>query len=75
VKLQKELYLAEAHVGISELQGNYLREAAGPLDRALIEDTERTLEANGYYRARQPDGAGGAVTYTPCPRLASITPT
>ncbi len=65
VKLQKELYLAEAHVGIGELQGNYLREAAGPLDRALIEDTERALEANGYYRARQPKGAGGAVTYTP----------
>lgn len=65
VKLQKELYLAEAHVGVGELQGNYLREAAGPLDRALIEETERALETNGYYRARQLDGTGGAVTYTP----------
>jgi restriction endonuclease S subunit len=64
VKLQKELYLAEAHVGISELQGNYLREAAGPLDRALIEDTEKSLEAEGFYRKRQPDGAGTVVTYT-----------
>ena len=63
MKLQKELYLAEAHVGIAELQGNYLREAAGPLDRALIEETERALEAKGFYRARQPDGTGGAVTY------------
>jgi type I restriction enzyme S subunit len=65
VKLQKELYLAEAYVGISELQGHYLREAAGPLDRALIEDTEKTLEAEGFYRKRQPEGAGTVVTYAP----------
>lgn len=65
VKLQKELYLAEAHLGISELQGNYRREAAGPFDRALIEETERGLEAAGFYRANQTDGAGTAVTYTP----------
>ncbi|MGV2108650.1 restriction endonuclease subunit S [Agrobacterium vitis] len=65
VKLQKELYLAEAHIGISELQGNYLREAAGPFDRALIDETEKALETQGFYRARQPDGIGGAVTYTP----------
>lgn len=65
VKLQKMLYVAEAHLGIDELQGNYLREAAGPLDRALIEETERGLEAAGFYRASQPDGAGTAVTYAP----------
>lgn len=65
VKLQKELYLAEAHLGISELQGNYFRQAAGPLDRALIEETERAVEAAGYYRASQADGAGTTVTYTP----------
>lgn len=65
VKLQKELYLAEAHIGISELQGNYCRQAAGPLDRALIEETERAVEAAGFYRASQADGAGTTVTYTP----------
>lgn len=65
VKLQKELYLAEAHLGISELQGNYFRQAAGPLDRALIEETERAVEAAGYYRASQADGARTTVTYTP----------
>jgi type I restriction enzyme S subunit len=65
VKLQKELYLAEAHLGIDGLQGNYLREAAGPLDRALIEETERGLKAAGFYRASQRDGTGTAVTYTP----------
>lgn len=65
VKLQKELYLAEAYLGISELQGNYFREAAGPLDRALIEETERAVEAAGFYRASQANGAGTTVTYTP----------
>lgn len=33
VKVHKLTYLAEAHLGIDGLQGNYLREAAGPLDR------------------------------------------
>ena len=65
VKLQKELYLAEAHLGISGLQGNYFRQAAGPLDRALIEETERAVEAAGFYRASQADGTGTTVTYTP----------
>lgn len=65
VKLQKELYLAEAHLGISELQGNYSRQAAGPLDRALIEETESAVEAAGFYRASQADGTGTTVTYTP----------
>lgn len=64
VKLQKELYLAEAHLGISELEGNYLREAAGPLDRALIEDTEQAMAAAGFYRADQPEGRGTPVIYT-----------
>jgi len=65
VKLQKELYLAEAHLGISELQGNYFRQAAGPLDRALIEETERAVEVVGFYKAEQADGAGTIVTYAP----------
>ncbi len=65
VKLQKELYLAESHIGISELQGNYFRQVAGPLDRALIEETERAVEAAGFYRASQADGTGTTVTYTP----------
>ncbi len=65
VKLQKELYLAEAHLGISELQGNYFRQAAGPLDRAMIEETERAVEAAGFYRASQTNGTGTSVTYAP----------
>jgi restriction endonuclease S subunit len=65
VKVHKLTYLAEAHLRIDGLQGNYLREAAGPLDRVLREETERGLEAAGYFRANQPDGTGTAVTYTP----------
>jgi hypothetical protein len=68
VKLQKELYLAEAHVGISELQGNYTREAAGPLDRALIDEAERALEAGSFYGKQQPEGTGTVVTYKPLPK-------
>jgi Type I restriction modification DNA specificity domain len=65
VKLQKLMYLAEAHAGISELQGNYLREAAGPYDRALIEGLDRSLEVNGFYRVTKPEKNDEAVTYTP----------
>jgi type I restriction enzyme S subunit len=64
VKLQKLMYLAEAHVGISELQGNYLREAAGPYDRALIEGVDRSLEASGFYRATKSGKIDEAITYT-----------
>lgn len=70
VKLQKELYLAEAHVGITELQGTYLREAAGPLDRRLVEETEGGMEASSLFRAALPDihAKNVSVTYTPLPK-------
>lgn len=63
VKLQKELYLAEAHAGISELEGSYLRKAAGPHDQQLMDDVEGGMAAQGYYRADQPDGNGSPVSY------------
>jgi type I restriction enzyme, S subunit len=67
VKFQKELYLAEAHVGIDELQGAYLREAAGPLDRVLVEETERGMEASGFFNVALPDirAKSSGVTYNP----------
>lgn len=65
VKVHKLAYLAEAHLGIDGLQGNFLREAAGPLDRTLLQEMERGLDAAGYYRANQAGGTGTAVTYTP----------
>lgn len=63
VKLQKIAYLAEAHVGVSELGGNYLREAAGPLDREMVRDMEREAGRLAGIRADQPEGAGTAVSY------------
>lgn len=63
VKLQKIAYLAEAHVGISELKGVYLREAAGPLDREMIHDMEREARALTGIRFEQPNGPGSAVAY------------
>jgi restriction endonuclease S subunit len=67
VKLQKELYLAEAHAGIKELQGTYLREAAGPLDRALVDETEGGLEAFGFFRTVLPNihAKSSGVVYAP----------
>jgi type I restriction enzyme S subunit len=65
VKLQKELYLAEAHIGINELDGNYLRYAAGPYDEALIQETERGLETAGFYRAEPANQDRRAILYAP----------
>jgi type I restriction enzyme S subunit len=63
VKLQKIAYLAEAHVGISEIGGSYLREAAGPLDRAMVGEMERGAGTLASVCVDQPGGAGTTVTY------------
>lgn len=63
VKLQKIAYLAEAHAGVAELEGTYLREAAGPLDREMISEMEREASALAGVRVEQPAGVGSAVTY------------
>lgn len=62
VKLQKELYLAEAHAGVLELRGQYERRAAGPLDQALLGRLEAGLEKAALFRA-QSDGPGEPVAY------------
>jgi len=64
VKLQKSIYLAEVHAGISELNGNYGREAAGPLDRAQLQSLESSLETAGLYRTIS-DENRGATRYMP----------
>ena len=61
VKLQKLLYLAETHVGIGGLNGRYQREAAGPLDRAMLDDVEGELLNRDLYRKDGSDGGG--ITY------------
>jgi type I restriction enzyme S subunit len=63
VKFQKIAFLAEAHVGISELAGSYTREAAGPLDRALIEDMESGARSIAGIEREQPGGSGTTNTY------------
>lgn len=63
VKMQKLVYLAEAHLGIDEIGGDYSREAAGPLDRSLVQAVERSLQAEGIVDVHQ-EGIGSLVTYT-----------
>lgn len=62
VKLQKLLYLAETHVGIDGLNGRYQREAAGPLDRAMLDEVEGELLSRDFYRKDGTDGVG--ITYS-----------
>lgn len=63
VKLQKLLYLAEADAGIQELQGQYQREAAGPLDRTLIAEVDAGLQQDQHVSVIQSDGPGSQVVY------------
>lgn len=63
VKLQKLVYLAEVHANLRELEGHYLREAAGPLDRDMLSEMEKQLQAAGHISVDQPGGRGGQVIY------------
>jgi type I restriction enzyme S subunit len=62
VKFQKQIFLAETHIGVSEIGGRYQREAAGPYDRALIASVEKNLEDAGFMTVKQA-AKGAAVTY------------
>ncbi|RWX75955.1 restriction endonuclease subunit S [Neorhizobium lilium] len=63
VKLQKFLYLTETYAEVTEIAGNYDREAAGPLDRAMLSEIEIGLQRAGKVSVEQPDGRGGQVIY------------
>jgi type I restriction enzyme S subunit len=63
VKFQKMAFLAEGHVGISELAGCYTRAAAGPLDGALIDDMERGAHSIAGIERDQPGGSGTTNSY------------
>lgn len=71
VKLQKIAFLAEAHVGVGDLAGIYTREAAGPLDRAMIDDMEREAGRLSAIAVEQPDGSGTPVAYRLGPQRGS----
>ncbi len=63
VKFQKMAFLAEGHVGISELAGCYTRAAAGPLDGALIDEMEHGANSIAGIEREQPGGAGTTNSY------------
>lgn len=48
-KLQKVIYLAEHAARLAAIQGNYLRDAAGPHDRQLINQIENELFNRQWY--------------------------
>lgn len=68
VKLQKIAFLTEAHVGVSELAGSYTREAAGPLDRAMIAEMESGARSIAGVSVNQAGGTGTTVNYRPGPQ-------
>ena len=72
VKLQKILYLAEADACIHELEGNYYREAAGPLDSGMIADAERGMTSSKFFGAQPQNGSG--VTYTKLAKVGRHAP-
>jgi restriction endonuclease S subunit len=65
VKLQKIAFLTEAHVGVDELAGSYTREAAGPLDRAMIDEMESSAQNIAGVTVDQAGGTGTTVCYRP----------
>ena len=64
VKFQKVAFLAEGHVGIGELAGSYTREAAGPLDRAMIDEMESVAGRIAGIVVDQQGGTGTTVSYS-----------
>lgn len=63
VKFQKLTYLAEAHLGIKEIEGQYIRRQMGPLDENLIKTLERGMKHAGFFETLQ-DGGGQTVSYS-----------
>jgi type I restriction enzyme S subunit len=59
-KLQKVLYLAEHAARLAAVQGNYLRDAAGPHDRQLMNQVESELRNRQWYECIDRDTVGHA---------------
>lgn len=59
----KRMYLAEAHAGVWELQGQPQRMAAGPFDGALMSEVEAELARVGHIETSQPSGPNSQVHY------------
>ncbi|MET1077051.1 MAG: restriction endonuclease subunit S [Pseudomonas sp.] len=59
-KLQKVIYLAEYAAKISAIQGDYLRDAAGPHDRQLMNQVEGELQNRQWYERIERETVGYA---------------
>jgi type I restriction enzyme S subunit len=56
-KLQKLMFLAEAHANINDIAGRYQRYRYGPYDDAMVQEIELGLRQDGYYDTRTAAGA------------------
>ncbi|WP_397459638.1 restriction endonuclease subunit S [Pseudomonas asplenii] len=59
-KLQKVIYLAEHAARLAAIQGNYLRAAAGPHDRQLMNKVEGQMQTHQWYERIERDTVGHA---------------
>lgn len=55
-KLQKLMFLAEAHANINGIGGRYQRYRYGPYDDAMVQEIELGLRQDGYYDTREAAG-------------------
>ena len=56
-KLQKLMFLAEAHANINDIGGRYQRYRYGPYDDAMVQEIEQGLRQDGYYDTKEAAGA------------------
>ena len=69
IKLQKLMFLAEAHANINDIGGCYERYRAGPYDGAMVREIEAGLRHEQFYDAREDTTADrGRVTFQRMPR-------
>ena len=59
VKFQKTLHLAEEHLGIDEVEGQYYRKAAGPFDPGMMRSVHSQLKKRGWITAEEREGKKG----------------
>jgi type I restriction enzyme S subunit len=59
-KLQKAIYLAEHTARLTAIQGNYLRNVAGPHDRHLMDQAETGMHMQDWYERIERDTVGHA---------------
>ncbi|WP_447768046.1 restriction endonuclease subunit S [Pseudomonas kilonensis] len=59
-KLQKVIYLAEHVARLTSIQGDYLRDAAGPHDRQLMNKVEGEMQKHQWYERIERETVGHA---------------